>query len=106
MEWDAHQGAILSKDALSAPHRTVVDPERKQIEALNQALKQAIIKELQQSQTGIFEHVRWSFPGYQCICSHIPFPFYQRSLESWRTCFLRYGATSEMAKQIHATKSK
>ena len=37
---------ILSKDALSMPHRTVVDPEEEKIEILNQALKEAILKEL------------------------------------------------------------
>jgi 5S rRNA maturation endonuclease (ribonuclease M5) len=40
---------VLSKDALAMPHRTVVDIEQRQSEALNQALKQAIIKELKQS---------------------------------------------------------
>jgi len=44
---------ILSREALSMPHRTLVNPEREQTEFLNQALKQAIIKELQQTQTGI-----------------------------------------------------
>jgi len=29
------------------PHRTIVNPEERQIEALNQALKQAIIDEFQ-----------------------------------------------------------
>ncbi|KON27055.1 hypothetical protein AC480_04880 [miscellaneous Crenarchaeota group archaeon SMTZ1-55] len=29
------------------PHRTIVNPEERQIEVLNQALKQAIVKELQ-----------------------------------------------------------
>jgi len=38
---------ILTREALTTPHRTVVDSEKSQIEALNQALKQAIIKELQ-----------------------------------------------------------
>lgn len=37
---------VLSRKALIRPHRTVVDPEHGQIEALNQALKQAIIEEL------------------------------------------------------------
>jgi integrase len=45
---------VLSKDALVTPHRTVVDPEQRKIEVLNQALKQAIIKELNQ---GIPQHV-------------------------------------------------
>ena len=46
---------ILTKEALSTPHRTVLDREQGQIEALNQALKQAIIKELKQPQSGILE---------------------------------------------------
>jgi hypothetical protein len=37
---------ILSRRALATPHRTVVDAES-QIQVLNQALKQAIVKELQ-----------------------------------------------------------
>ena len=37
---------ILSKDALAVPHRTVVDQEERKIEVLNQALKEAILKEL------------------------------------------------------------
>ncbi|MCJ7613473.1 site-specific integrase [Candidatus Bathyarchaeota archaeon] len=40
---------VLSKDALTMPHRTVIDPEQRTIEVLNQALKQAIIKELKTS---------------------------------------------------------
>jgi hypothetical protein len=40
---------ILSKRALSTPHRTVVDAEQAQIQVLNQALKQAIVTELQSS---------------------------------------------------------
>lgn len=45
---------VLSKDALAMPHRTVVDPEQRKIEVLNQALKEAIIKELNQ---GIPQHM-------------------------------------------------
>lgn len=37
---------VLSKDTLAMPHRTVVDPEQRKIEVLNQALKEAILKEL------------------------------------------------------------
>ena len=37
---------VLSKDALSMPHRTIVDPERHQIKVLNEALKHAILQEL------------------------------------------------------------
>jgi hypothetical protein len=37
---------ILSKHALSIPHRTIIDSEQTQIATLNQALKQAIIQEL------------------------------------------------------------
>jgi integrase len=56
--WGMDPNKILSREAFSTPHRTMVDPEREQIEALNQALKQAIIKELQQPQTGISEHMQ------------------------------------------------
>jgi hypothetical protein len=45
---DLDPDKILSKDALSKPHRTVVDPEHHQIQVLNQALKDAILKELRQ----------------------------------------------------------
>jgi len=37
---------VLSKDALSMPHRTIVDPESHQIKVLNEALKHAILQEL------------------------------------------------------------
>ena len=37
---------VLSKDALSMPHRTVVDPESRKIKVLNETLKNAILKEL------------------------------------------------------------
>jgi hypothetical protein len=37
---------VLSKDALTIPYRTIIDPEERKIEVLNQALKEAIIKEL------------------------------------------------------------
>jgi len=40
---------VLSRDALVMPYRTVVDPEKRKIEVLNQALKQEIIKELKTS---------------------------------------------------------
>ena len=40
---------ILTKDALTMPHRTVIDPEQSKMDILNQALKQAIIKELQET---------------------------------------------------------
>lgn len=39
---------VLSKDALSMPHRTIVDGEQRKIDVLNQALKKAIILELKQ----------------------------------------------------------
>jgi hypothetical protein len=45
---------VLSKDALAMPHRTVIDPEQRKIDVLNQTLKDAIIKELNQ---GIPQHV-------------------------------------------------
>lgn len=37
---------VLTREALSIPHRTIVDPEHRQVEILNQALKEAIIREL------------------------------------------------------------
>ena len=37
---------VLSKNVLAKPHRTVVDPESRKIEVLNEALKHAILKEL------------------------------------------------------------
>ena len=37
---------VLAKDALAMPHRTIVDPESRRIEVLNEALKHAILKEL------------------------------------------------------------
>jgi integrase len=43
---------ILSKDAIVTPHRTIVNPENRQMQVLNQALKQAIILELK-NQTSI-----------------------------------------------------
>ena len=45
---------VLSKDALAMPHRTVIDPEQRKIDVLNQTLKDAIIKELNQ---GIPQHM-------------------------------------------------
>jgi len=42
----AEEWMFCKLEALTMPHRTVVDPEHDQIEALNQALKQAIIREL------------------------------------------------------------
>jgi len=43
---------ILTKEVLSKPQRTIIKLER-QIETLNQNLKQAIIQELMQTQSGI-----------------------------------------------------
>ncbi len=37
---------ILSREALAGPHRTVADQEERKIEVLNQALKEAMLKEL------------------------------------------------------------
>jgi integrase len=45
---------VLSRDALAMPHRTLVDPEQRKIDVLNQVLKDAILKELNQ---GIPQHV-------------------------------------------------
>lgn len=47
--WGMNPNEILSRKALSMPHKTVIDPEQKKIEILNQV----IIKELQQTQSGI-----------------------------------------------------
>jgi hypothetical protein len=46
--WGMDPNKILNKEVLSMPHRTVMDSEQNQIEVLNQALKQAIVKELRQ----------------------------------------------------------
>jgi hypothetical protein len=51
--WGMNPNEILSREALTMPHTTLVNPEQGKIEVLNQALKQAIIKELKQTQTGI-----------------------------------------------------
>jgi hypothetical protein len=45
--WGLNPNEILSREALSKPHRTILDPEQETIHVLNQALKQAIITELQ-----------------------------------------------------------
>ena len=37
---------VLAKDALAIPHRTVIDPEARKIDVLNEALKHAILQEL------------------------------------------------------------
>jgi len=37
---------VLSKDALAKPHRTIVDLESRNIQVLNEALKNAILLEL------------------------------------------------------------
>jgi len=47
--WGLNPNEILSNEALSMPHRTVVDTMQAEINILNQALKQAIVKELKQS---------------------------------------------------------
>jgi len=52
--WGLNPSEILSKEALSKPHRTVVDPTQHKIAILNRALKQAIIKELKEDKQGIF----------------------------------------------------
>jgi len=50
--WGMNPNEILSREALSMLHRTLIDPELKK-KILNQALKQAIIEKLQQTQSGI-----------------------------------------------------
>lgn len=47
--WGMNPNEILSREALSTPYRTVIDPEQAQIAVLNQALKSAILKELKQA---------------------------------------------------------
>jgi hypothetical protein len=42
----ARPNEVLSRESFTKPHRTVVDFEEKQIQVLNQALKEAILKEL------------------------------------------------------------
>ena len=44
---------LLSRDALAMPHRAVIDSEQRKIDVQNQALKEAMIKELNQ---GILQH--------------------------------------------------
>ena len=44
--WGMNPNEILSREALTKPHRTMMEPEKTQIDILNQALKQTIIKEL------------------------------------------------------------
>ncbi len=44
--WGMNPNEILTREALTMPNRTVVDQEQGKIDVLNQALKQAIIKEL------------------------------------------------------------
>ena len=46
--WGMNPNEILSKEAISRPNRTILDSEESQITVLNQALKQAIIKEVHQ----------------------------------------------------------
>ena len=38
---------VLSRDALTLPHRTIINGENHTIQVLNSALKQAIIQEIQ-----------------------------------------------------------
>ena len=47
--WGMDPQQILSRRALSTPHRTIINVEQAQIQILNKALKQAIITELQSS---------------------------------------------------------
>ena len=46
--WGMNPNEILSREALTRPNRTVIDMEQRQIGVLNLALKEAIIKELQE----------------------------------------------------------
>jgi hypothetical protein len=45
--WGLNPNAIISKEALAKALRTIVDPQQHQIQVLNRALKQAIIKEFE-----------------------------------------------------------
>ena len=45
----SYKDEIFSKDALAAPHRTVMDPKARKIEVLNEALKHEILKELRKA---------------------------------------------------------
>lgn len=45
--WGMNPNEILLREAMSSPHRTVIDTQQKQIKILNQMLKEAIINELQ-----------------------------------------------------------
>jgi len=47
--WGLNPNEILTKEALSSPHRTLVDSRDNEIQFLNQTLKPAIVKELQQT---------------------------------------------------------
>jgi integrase len=51
--WGMNPNEILSRNALTMPHATIVDPEQEKIELLNRALKQAKIKEIQKTRNGI-----------------------------------------------------
>ena len=58
--WAMNPNEILSKDALTTPHRTIIEAEQNQLATLNHALKQAIIKELQQeTKNSIVAHKHW-----------------------------------------------
>jgi integrase len=69
--WGMDPNKILSKEALAMPHRTVIDPERRQIDVLNQALKQAIIKELQESTKAVYRTVQDGSPEETLLWSYI-----------------------------------
>jgi len=47
--WGLNPNEILTKEALSSPHKRLVDSQDNEIQFLNQTLKQAIVKELQQT---------------------------------------------------------
>jgi len=52
--WGMDPNKILSREALAMPHRTIIDPQRRQVEILNQALKQAIIMELRENAKAVY----------------------------------------------------
>lgn len=45
--WGMNPNEILSRDTLTKPHRTIINPDQHHLKTLNTALKQAIIQELQ-----------------------------------------------------------
>ena len=53
--WGMNPNDILTRDALTMPHITVIDPEQNKMDILNQALKQAIAR----AKSGILDACGW-----------------------------------------------